>query len=37
LIASKDDKLAVDDALSAITLGAVAERLRDTLDSARAS
>jgi hypothetical protein len=37
LIASKDDKLVVEDALSAITLGAVADRLRGTLDSARAS
>ena len=36
LIASTDDTLAVDEALSAITLGAVAERLRASLAAAKA-
>lgn len=34
LIASAEDRLAVEDALSAITLGAVAARLRGSLDKA---
>lgn len=37
LIASTDDRLAVDDALSAITLGAVAERLRNHLAQAQSA
>lgn len=36
LIASTDETLTVDEALSAITLGAVAQRLRDSLAAAKA-
>ncbi len=37
LIASKDDRLVIEDALSAITLGAVAARLRANLAAADAA